>query len=40
MRTALGFGAPFVFHSIRKSVITILENAGVSENVAADPTSP
>lgn len=36
MKTALGFGAPFVFHSIRKTVITILENAGVSENVVAD----
>jgi integrase len=36
LRTALGFGAPFVFHSIRKTVVTILENAGVSENVVAD----
>lgn len=25
-----------MFHSIRKTVITMLENAGVSENVAAD----
>ena len=25
-----------VFHSIRKTVITILENAGVSEGITAD----
>ena len=36
LRTAQGFNASFVFHSIRKTVITILENAGVSENVVAD----
>ncbi len=36
MKTALGFGDPYVFHSFRKSVVTILENAGVSENVVAD----
>jgi integrase len=36
LRTALGFGTPLVFHSIRKTVVTILENAGVSENVVAD----
>lgn len=36
LRTALGFGADVVFHSIRKTVVTILENAGVSENVVAD----
>ena len=31
----MGFEAPFVFHSIRKMVVTILEHAGVSENVVA-----
>jgi integrase len=31
-----GFGPQFVFHSIRKTVVTILENAGVPENVVAD----
>lgn len=36
LKTALGFGPQHVFHSIRKTVITILENAGVSENVVAD----
>ncbi|WP_296341265.1 tyrosine-type recombinase/integrase [Reyranella sp.] len=30
------FGAGHVFHSIRKTVVTLLENAGTSENVAAD----
>lgn len=30
------FGPQHVFHSIRKTVITILENAGVAENVVAD----
>ena len=36
LRTGQGFNASFVFHSIRKTVVTILENAGVSENVVAD----
>ena len=36
MKTALGFGPAFVFHSIRKTVVTILENVGVAENVVAD----
>jgi integrase len=36
LKTDLGFGSPFVFHSIRKTVVTILENAGVAENVVAD----
>jgi len=31
-----GFGKTHVFHSIRKTVITILENAGVSEGITAD----
>ncbi|MGP3723927.1 tyrosine-type recombinase/integrase [Cereibacter sphaeroides] len=36
LKEALGFGAQYVFHSIRKTVATKLENAGVAENVAAD----
>jgi len=32
----MGFGSQHVFHSLRKAVVTILENAGVSENVVAD----
>ena len=36
LKTALGFGEQHVFHSIRKTVATLLENAGVPENVAAD----
>lgn len=36
LRTVMGFGPAFVFHSIRRTVVTLLENAGVSENVTAD----
>jgi integrase len=36
LKTALGFGKKHVFHSIRKTVTTILENAGIPENVTAD----
>ena len=36
LKTELGFGPEFVYHSLRKTVATILENAGVSENVSAD----
>lgn len=36
LKQALGFPAGKVFHSIRKTVVTQLENAGVSENLAAD----
>ena len=36
LKTSLGFGPQLVFHSIRKTVVTILENAGVPENVVAD----
>jgi integrase len=36
LRSAVGFGPQFVFHSIRKTVVTILENEGVSENIVAD----
>jgi integrase len=36
LKASLGFGPNFVFHSIRKTVSTLFENAGVPENVAAD----
>lgn len=36
LKTAQGFGAGHVFHSLRKTLITLLEDAGVSENLAAD----
>ncbi len=36
LKSAMGFGSQHVFHSIRKTVVTILENAGVPENVVAD----
>lgn len=36
LKAEMGFGDQYVFHSVRKTVITILENAGVSENVVAD----
>ncbi len=36
MKTALGFGPAHDFHSLRKTVVTTLENAGVPENVVAD----
>jgi len=36
LKTTLGFTEQHVFHSIRKTVATLLENAGVPENVAAD----
>ncbi len=36
MKTRMGFDGTQVFHSIRKTVATLLENAGVPENVAAD----
>lgn len=36
LKSKLGFGPQHVFHSIRKTVVTILENAGVPENVVAD----
>ena len=32
----VAFGPQLVFHSLRKTVVTILENAGVPENVVAD----
>ncbi|MES2714637.1 MAG: tyrosine-type recombinase/integrase [Pseudomonadota bacterium] len=36
LKTALGFSPGHVFHSIRKTVATQLEQAGVAEGVAAD----
>jgi integrase len=36
LKTKLGFGKRHVFHSIRRTVATQLENAGVPENVSAD----
>lgn len=36
MKTKLGFSALQVFHSIRKTLTTKLENSGVPENIAAD----
>jgi integrase len=35
-KTAAGYGEKHVFHSIRKTVATLLENAKVPEGVAAD----
>ncbi len=36
LKKQLGFGSDLVFHSLRKTVATQLENAGVAENVTAD----
>lgn len=36
LKDKLGFGPAYVFHSIRKTVTTLLENAGVPEGVTAD----
>jgi integrase len=36
LKKELGFDTQYVFHSIRKTVVTILENAGVQENIVAD----
>ncbi len=36
LKNSLGFDKRYVFHSIRKTVVTILENAGVAEGVVAD----
>jgi len=36
LKTRLGFGPEHVFHSIRKTVVTIFENAGCPEGVVAD----
>jgi len=36
LKKKLGFGNEYVFHSIRKTVITIFENLGVGEGLTAD----
>jgi integrase len=36
LKANLGYGPKHVFHSIRKTVVTLLEDRGVSENLAAD----
>ncbi|WP_041938042.1 tyrosine-type recombinase/integrase [Gallionella capsiferriformans] len=36
LKTDLKYSGGHVFHSIRKTLTTLLENAGVSENLAAD----
>ena len=36
LKTELGYGKPLVFHSIRATVATLLENAVVPEGVSAD----
>jgi integrase len=36
LKASMGFSETQVFHSIRKTLVTLLENAGVSENLAAD----
>lgn len=36
LKTSMGFSSLKVFHSIRKTVTTMLENAGVTENLTAD----
>jgi integrase len=36
LKTKLGFGPTKVFHSIRKTVVTLFEIAGIPENVSAD----
>jgi len=35
-KRAAGYGEELVFHSLRKTVATLLENAGVPEGIAAD----
>ena len=36
LKAGMGFGDQHVFHSLRKTLVTLLEDAGVSENLAAD----
>jgi integrase len=36
LKESLGFSEAHTFHSLRSTLITLLENAGVSENLAAD----
>ena len=35
LKNQLGFERRYVFHSFRKTVVTLLEQAGISENLAA-----
>ena len=35
LKVAMGFGPDHVYHSIRHTVATLFENAGVPENIAA-----
>jgi integrase len=36
LKAAMGYGPQHVFHSLRKTLVTLLEDSGVSENLAAD----
>ena len=36
LKNQLGFERRYVFHSFRKTVMTLLEQSGISENLAAD----
>lgn len=36
LKTKLGYGPGLVFHSLRRTVATMLERTGATENVAAD----
>jgi len=36
LKAGMGFGEKHVFHSLRKTLVTLLEDAGVSENLTAD----
>lgn len=36
LKTSMGFTKRYVFHSIRKTFTTLLENAGINENITAD----
>jgi integrase len=36
LKSALGFGRPHVFHSIRKTAATVFVQAGISEGITAD----
>ena len=36
LKTSMGFGRQHNFHSIRRTVVTLLEQAGVREGITAD----
>ncbi len=36
LKSSLGFTKRYVFHSVRKTFTTLLENAGINENITAD----